>query len=58
MRETIVWILFCLLLAPAAFGGGYIVRDRETDKMLLDKISDLRDRVSGLEWDYKWDHKK
>lgn len=33
MRETIVVILCGLLLAVAAFQGGYIWRDREIDEL-------------------------
>ena len=41
MRETIIWIIFLVLLALAAFEGGYIVRDRRKD--------DTRERVLKLE---------
>ena len=41
MRETIIWILFCLILAAGAFGWGYIYKDHRVD--------DLREQVHRLD---------
>ena len=42
MRETIIWILFCLILTAGAFGWGYLYKDHRVD--------DLRERVHTLEF--------
>ena len=55
MRETIVLILCAILLAVAAFEGGYIWRDREADELRkqvyqLDlKTKDMNGRLVGVE---------
>jgi hypothetical protein len=55
MRETIVMILCAILLAVAAFEGGYIYRDREADELRkqvhqLDiKTRDINGRLVGVE---------
>lgn len=40
-RETIIWILFCFILAAGAFGWGYIYKDHRVD--------DLREKVHTME---------
>ena len=55
VREALVLILFFVLLAVAAFQGGYIYRDRETDELRkqvyqLDmKTRDINGRLVGVE---------
>jgi len=51
MRETIVLILCAVLLAVAAFQGGYIYRDREADLPTprLRQAGDLRTQVHQLD---------
>jgi hypothetical protein len=41
VRETIIWILFCFILAAGAFGWGYIYKDHRVD--------DLREQVHKQE---------
>ena len=54
-REILVLILFFVLLAVAAFEGGYIYRDREADELRkqvhqLDiKTRDINGRLVGVE---------
>jgi hypothetical protein len=58
-REALVLILFFVLLAVAAFQGGYIYRDRETDELRkqvyqLDiKTREINGRLVGLETTYR-----
>jgi hypothetical protein len=59
MRETIVWVLFCVMLTLAAFGWGWIYRDRQID-VIYEKVhkieknqGDLHGRVIGLETAYR-----
>lgn len=40
VRETIIWILFCFILAAGAFGWGYIYKDHRVD-YLREKIYQL-----------------
>jgi len=55
VREALVLILFFVLLAVAAFQGGYIYRDREADELRrqvhqLDlKTRDINGRLVGVE---------
>jgi len=55
VREALVLILFFVLLAVAAFEGGYIYRDREADELRkqvhqLDiKTRDINGRLVGVE---------
>jgi len=41
VRETIIWVLFCLILAAGAFGWGYIYKDHRVD--------DLREKIYQLD---------
>ena len=55
MRETIVWILFCVMLALASFGGGYIYRDEKADELRKEvyqqekQVRDLIGRMTSVE---------
>ena len=55
VREALVLILFFVLLAVAAFQGGYIYREREADELRkqvhqLDiKTGDINGRLVGVE---------
>lgn len=52
MRETIVWILFCVLLAVASFESGYIRRSWEKDT-LWQEIKKVSERVEKMEVEIK-----
>jgi predicted negative regulator of RcsB-dependent stress response len=55
VRETIIWILFCFILAAGAFGWGYIYKDHRVDDLreqvhrLDDKQKDMNGRLIAVE---------
>lgn len=55
IRETIIWILFCFILAAGAFGWGYIYKDHRVDDLreqvhrLDDKQKDMNGRLIAVE---------
>lgn len=55
MRETVVWILFCVMLCLASFGWGYICRDREIDELrkevyrLDQRVREINGKIIGIE---------
>jgi hypothetical protein len=44
MRETVFWIMFCFLLALAAFESGWIVRDRQRDNT-QERLLKIEERI-------------